>query len=221
MKLILATESPRRAEIMRAAGFEFETLAPNVDETRHRGEAPADYVRRLAEAKARTIAGKIAGGDAAAAGEKIAETTVIVGADTVVVLDGEILGKPADQAAARAMLKRLSGRSHEVHSGVALLRLPDGATRILEEVTLVEFAAMTPAEINDYVASGEPEGKAGAYAIQGRGGKFVRRLGGSYFNVMGLPLAPLYEALRAMGLDVDASIIPVKDTYELWNERIR
>lgn len=204
---------------MRAAGFEFETLAANVDETRNRGEAPADYVRRLAEAKVRTIAKKIADGNPGAAGEKIAETTVIIGADTVVVLDGEILGKPGDAAAARAMLKRLSGRSHEVHTGFALLRLPDGATRILEEVTLVEFATLTPTEIENYVASGEPEGKAGAYAIQGLGGRFVRRLGGSYFNVMGLPVARLYEELRTMGLDVDASIIPVKDTYALWNER--
>lgn len=226
---------------MRAAGFVFEVRAANVDEARHGGEAPADYVRRLAEAKARTVAGKIAASNPVTGGphENVAsgglgdgkmpagtpallsETTVIIGADTVVVLEGEILGKPADDAAARAMLTRLSGRSHEVHSGMALLRLPDGALRLLEEVTLVDFSVITPSEIDDYVATGEPSGKAGAYAIQGIGGRFVRRLGGSYFNVMGLPISRLYEELRVMGLDEDSTTVHVKDTYTLWNERTR
>jgi septum formation protein len=215
MKLILASGSPRRAEIMRGAGFVFEACAAKVDEARHTGEAPADYVRRLAQEKARSAAAKFP-----EAGSQ--ETTVIIGADTVVVLEGEILGKPAGAAEARAMLNRLSGRSHEVHTGMALLRLPDGAMRILEEVTLVEFAPMTAREIEDYVASGEPCDKAGAYAVQGLGGRFVRRLGGSYFNVMGLPVARLYEELKAMGIEADAlSPAAVKDTYTLWNERVR
>jgi septum formation protein len=215
MKLILASGSPRRAEIMRGAGFVFEACATKVDEARHPGEAPADYVRRLAQEKARAAAAKFP-----EAGSQ--ETTVIIGADTVVVLEGEILGKPAGAAEARAMLNRLSGRSHEVHTGMALLRLPDGAMRILEEVTLVEFAPMTAREIEDYVASGEPCDKAGAYAVQGLGGRFVRRLGGSYFNVMGLPVARLYEELKAMGIEADAlSPAAVKDTYTLWNERVR
>lgn len=200
---------------MRGAGFVFEACATKVDEARHAGEAPADYVRRLAQEKARVAAAKFP-----EAGSQ--ETTVIIGADTVVVLEGEILGKPAGAAEARAMLKRLSGRSHEVHTGMALLRLPDGAVRILEEVTLVEFAPMTAREIEDYVASGEPCDKAGAYAVQGLGGRFVRRIGGSYFNVMGLPVARLYEELLAMGIEADAlSPAAVKDTYTLWNERVR
>jgi septum formation protein len=213
MKLILASASPRRAEIMRLAGFVFETIPADVDETRKGGEAPADYVRRLADAKARTAAKKIAG-------DEVTKTTIVIGADTVVVLEGEILGKPAGEAEARAMLHRLAGRSHEVHTGMALLRLPDGAARILEEVTLVDFAPMTQREIDDYVASGEPSGKAGGYAIQGLGGRFVRRVSGSYFNVMGLPVARLYEELLAMGVEADA-LAPnaVKDTYTLWNER--
>jgi len=215
MKLILASESPRRADIMRGAGFVFEACATKVDEARHGGEAPADYVRRLAQEKARAAAAKFP-----EAGSQ--ETTVIIGADTVVVLEGEILGKPAGAAEARAMLNRLSGRSHEVHTGMALLRLPDGAMRILEEVTLVEFAPMTAREIEDYVASGEPCDKAGAYAVQGLGGRFVRRIGGSYFNVMGLPVARLHEELLAMGIEADAlSPAAVKDTYTLWNERVR
>ena len=213
MKLILASESPRRAEIMRSAGFIFETIPADVDETRKGGEAPADYVRRLADGKARTAAKKIAD-------NVVTKTTIVIGADTVVVLEGEILGKPAGEAEARAMLHRLAGRSHEVHTGMALLRLPDGAARILEEVTLVEFAPMTQREIDDYVATGEPAGKAGGYAIQGLGGRFVRRVSGSYFNVMGLPVARLYEELLAMGVEADA-LAPgaVKDTYTLWNEK--
>jgi septum formation protein len=213
MKLILASASPRRAEIMRSAGFVFEICAADVDEARKGGEAPADYVRRLADAKARTAARKIAG-------NQVADTTVVIGADTVVVLEGEILGKPVGEAEARTMLRRLSGRSHEVHTGMALLRLPDGAARVLEEVTLVDFASMTTSEIDDYVATGEPSGKAGAYAVQGRGGRFVRRISGSYFNVMGLPVARLYEELLAMGIEADAlSPNAVKDTYTLWSER--
>jgi septum formation protein len=213
MKLILASASPRRAEIMRSAGFVFETIPAGVDETRKGGEAPADYVRRLADSKARTAAKKIAGSE-------VTKTTIVIGADTVVVLEGEILGKPCGKTEARAMLHRLAGRSHEVHTGMALLRLPDGAARILEEVTLVDFAPMTEREIDDYVATGEPAGKAGGYAIQGFGGRFVRRVSGSYFNVMGLPVARLYEELLAMGVEADA-LAPnaVKDTYTLWNER--
>ncbi len=224
---------------MRSAGFVFEICTADVDEARKGGEAPADYVRRLADAKARTAARKIAGPNSGVTspvdtpevgdfgGRKmpagtpaLLETTVIIGADTVVVLEGEILGKPAGEAEASAMLKRLSGRSHEVHTGMALLRLPDGAARILEEVTLVDFAPMTRREIEDYVATGEPSGKAGAYAIQGLGGRFVRRVSGSYFNVMGLPVARLYEELLAMGIEADA-LAPnaVKDTYTLWSER--
>lgn len=239
MKLILASASPRRAEIMRAAGFVFEICAADVDESRKAGEAPADYVRRLAEEKARTVARKVDGGGTSStspAGSSVPgemggrqmpagtpavlENTIVIGADTVVVLDGEILGKPAGDAEAGAMLKRLSGRSHEVHTGMALLRLPDGAARVREEVALVEFAAMTAREIADYVATGEPSGKAGAYAVQGLGGRFVKRINGSYFNVMGLPVARLYEELLAMGIEADAlSPNAVKDTYALWKER--
>ena len=198
---------------MRSAGFVFEICDADVDESRKGGEAPADYVRRLADTKARTAAKNIVGNE-------VTETTVVIGADTVVVLEGEILGKPAGEAEARAMLHRLASRSHDVHTGMALLRLPDGAARVLQEVTLVEFAPMTQREIDDYVATGEPSGKAGAYAIQGLGGRFVRRVSGSYFNVMGLPVARLYEELLAMGIEADAlSPNAAKDTYAIWKER--
>ena len=192
MKLVLASGSPRRAEILRAAGFSFEVLAAGVDETLRPGEAPADYVRRLAEAKARAAAKIFSAAEPSA-------VAMFIGADTTVVANGAILGKPESPASAREMLERLSGRTHEVYTGVALLRLPGGTVHVFEEVTKVEFARMSTEEIAEYISSGEPFGKAGGYAIQGLGGKFVKRIEGCYFNVMGLPLARLYAELREMG----------------------
>jgi septum formation protein len=192
MKLVLASGSPRRAEILRAAGFSFEVLAAGVDETLLPGEEPGDYVRRLAEAKARAAAHTFFA-------REPSTVALLIGADTTVVANGAILGKPESRASAREMLERLSGRRHEVYTGVALLSLPGGSVHVFEEVTKVEFARMSAEEIAEYIASGEPFGKAGGYAIQGLGGKFVKRIEGCYFNVMGLPLSRLYEELRQFG----------------------
>lgn len=188
-KLILASSSPRRAEILRNAGFAFEVVSAHIDETRRPNERPADYVRRLAEEKARTVARQVANGAAS-------DSTFIVGADTVVVIDTEILGKPSSTANAREMLRRLSGKTHEVYTGLAVLQGNGSAIRTAVETTRVTFAAISETEIEDYIATGEPFDKAGAYAIQGQGGKFMPHIEGCYFNVMGLPLAHLYAILR-------------------------
>ena len=194
MKLILASASPRRAEILTAAGFPFEVVPTTTDESRRPGEAVETMVERLAEAKAR----------AAASLRSASEAAIIIGADTVVELDGDFLGKPGTPEAARAMLARLSGRSHRVLTGLALVRvMPSGAPPLTMhselEGTRVWFAPLTAEEIRDYVATREPLDKAGAYAVQGFGGRFVERIEGCYFNVVGLPLARLYRMLRDLG----------------------
>jgi len=186
MRLILASASPRRAEILRDAGIAFEAVATEVDEARRNAEPVTALVRRLAEAKARAAAARVSG------------EAIVIGADTEVVVDGSVLGKPADAADSRRMLKLLSGQTHEVITGLALLRLPDGELRVEHEITQVTFAPLNEQEIDAYIACGEPFGKAGAYGIQGRGGRFVTRVGGCYFNVVGLPLARLYRLLREL-----------------------
>ncbi len=190
MRLILASASPRRAEVLRNAGIPFQTLTTGVDESHGQEEPPEELVRRLADAKARSAAAQLAG---------VGDPVIVVGADTEVVVDGLVLGKPASAEAARAMLRRLSGRTHSVITGLAAMRLPDGAERTEHETTLVTLAPLTAKEIDDYVASGEAFDKAGAYAIQGRAGRFVTRVEGCYFNVVGLPLARLYRILRELG----------------------
>lgn len=193
LRLILASASPRRAEVLRDAGLPFTAMPAHVDESRGLNESPVEFVRRLAEAKARVAAARMSG----------AEPAIIVGADTAVVLDEMagrlVLGKPASAEEARAMLRRLSGRTHEVMTGLALVRGPDGATRVGCETTRVSFAPLSEDELDEYVASGEPFDKAGAYAIQGRGGRYITRVEGCYFNVVGLPLAMLYAMLRELG----------------------
>jgi septum formation protein len=175
--LVLASQSPRRAEILRQAGIPFVVRAAPLDETPLSQETPEDYVRRLAEAKARAVP---AGPD-----------EIVLGADTTVVVDREILGKPADAADARRMLALLSGRRHEVMTGICLRR---GEGQICDHaVTAVWFAPMTAREIEDYVATGEPMDKAGAYAVQGAASKFIPRIEGCYYNVMGLPIALVYR----------------------------
>jgi len=162
-----------------------------VDETRWNGETPAHLVRRLANAKAAAAAGRVSG------------AAIVLGADTEVVVDGEVLGKPVADLDARDMLRRLSGRVHEVVTGLELIRLPDRATRSELEVTRVTFAALSADEINSYVATGEPFDKAGGYAIQGRAGRFITRVEGCYFNVVGLPLSRLCRALLELGWSPD------------------
>ena len=189
MKLVLASASPRRAEILRNAGIAFETHAPILDESRRSGELRADYVRRLALAKAR----------AAASSQREAADCLFIGADTVVVAADEVLGKPESPEDARRMLCLLSGTVHEVHTGLAVVRRPGAMEAVVEEITRVTFAPLSEEEIESYIATGEPFDKAGAYGIQGIGGRYVTRIEGCYFNVMGLPLARLWLLLRELG----------------------
>jgi septum formation protein len=187
MKLILASASTRRAEILRDAGFSFVVLSSAVDETPFPGESPNEHVQRLAEAKAELVAARAVG------------PAIVIAADTVIALDGLILGKPRSTDDARHMLEKLSGRTHSVVTGVALIRLPDAARRTFVESTLVHFAALSSEEIIRYLATGEPHDKAGSYAIQGHAGRFIPRVEGCYFNIVGLPLSRLYHALGDLG----------------------
>jgi septum formation protein len=189
MKLILASASPRRAEILSDAGIIFQSLPVNVDETPRAGESAESMCRRLAEEKAQAALKRL---------PKSGEV-IVVAADTTVEVDGEILGKPASAEDARQMLRRLSGKTHHVLTALALIRLPDGAARSDLESTAVRFAALSAQEIDEYVATGEPMDKAGAYAIQERAGRFIERVEGCYFNVVGLPLARLYRNLKELG----------------------
>jgi septum formation protein len=196
MKLILASASPRRAQILCDAGIRFDVLSADIDESRLPGEPGEAMVRRLAESKARAAWPRAA---AAADADAAGEPCVVIGADTVVEIGGDVLGKPGTAEAARAMLQRLSGTRHRVLTGLAMLRVPDGAARVDVASTDVWFAAMTQDEIAEYVATGEPLDKAGAYGIQGFGGRFVERIDGCYFNVVGLPLALVYRTLKELG----------------------
>jgi septum formation protein len=181
--LILASASPRRAELLRQAGIAFEVMPADVDESTVAGERPADYVRRLAEAKAMAVAGRVGG-------------ALVLAADTTVVAGGEILGKPVDIADARRMLRALSGRTHDVLTAVTLGRRSPAVLETDVAITTVEFASVSEAEIEWYVGTGEPMDKAGAYAIQGLASRFVTRIAGSYSNVVGLPVALVYALLR-------------------------
>lgn len=174
--LILASASPRRRELLAQAGFVFEVRPAHVPEDPRAGEDPIAYVTRLAREKAQAVYKEI--GDAEA---------VVLGADTTVVLDDEILGKPEDAADAARMLRRLSGRSHRVMTGIAVVTADQA--QVAAEVTAVRFLTLSDEEIAAYVATGEPMDKAGAYAIQGRAARWIPRIEGDYFNVVGLPLA--------------------------------
>jgi septum formation protein len=191
LKLILASASPRRAEILRNAGIRFEICSTGVDESRLDNESPGDYVRRLALAKVFSAAEK---------NPSLGADVLIMGADTVVVVDSAILGKPASGDDAKRMLRRISGRVHEVHTGLALVQTSGMQQRVVEEITKVHFARLSDHEMEDYLATREPFDKAGAYAVQGMGGRYVTRIEGCYFNVMGLPLARLWTLLREFGL---------------------
>jgi septum formation protein len=187
MKLILASASPRRAEILRDAGMTFTVMSSAVDETPIPVESPNDHVHRLASAKAELVAARSIG------------PAIVIGADTVVVLDGQIIGKPRSAEDARRTLELLSGRTHSVVTGVMLIRLPDAERRGFVETTQVQFSAISPEEISRYLATDESYDKAGAYAIQGRAGRYIPRIEGSYFNVVGMPLSRLWQELMALG----------------------
>ena len=184
VRLILASASPRRAELLRAAGYAFEIVPADIDESAGPGELPENYVRRAAAEKARAVL-------------RQCPDCVVLAADTTVVVDGAMLGKPSDDEDARQMLARLSGRAHRVLTGVVIAG--EGREAGAVASTLVRFAVLTPADIDWYVASGEPCDKAGAYGVQGLASRFINGIEGSYSNVVGLPVALVHTLLAGQG----------------------
>jgi septum formation protein len=184
--VVLASSSPRRHQLLGQLGVEFDVRSPDIDETPFDGEHPVDYVRRLARGKAAAI--------------EVDASVLVIAADTTVDVDGEILGKPESDDVTRQMLRRISGRTHRVHTGIAA-RLGD---RVVDDVTttLVTMAPISDAAAAWYIATGEPQDKAGAYALQGAGGVLVESVRGSTSNVVGLPLAPLVALCRTLGVDL-------------------
>jgi septum formation protein len=185
MKLVLGSSSPRRRELLGALNLKFEVESPDVDESRFPDEPPSTYVERIARAKALAVAGI---------------DVVALAADTTVVLEGKVLGKPAHPEEARSMLRRLQGNKHEVITGLAVAA--KGETHSITDSTEVEMLPMTDHEIASYVASGEPMDKAGAYALQGEGGIFVKRVIGSPSTVVGLPVHQLPRLLGRVGVEL-------------------
>jgi septum formation protein len=197
MRLVLASGSPRRAELLRAAGYDFDVVVTDVDESIRTGEKAELYVRRLAAEKSAAAlrGGRGPGGRGGPEGPPHTRP-IILGADTVVVVDGEILGKPRDDAHGEAMLRLLSGKRHMVVTGVSLRHGAYELGRV--EQTSVYFRVLSAAEVAWYVASGEGRDKAGAYAIQGLASRFIPRIEGSYANVVGLPVAAVAELLTSL-----------------------
>jgi septum formation protein len=187
MKLLLASDSPRRSELLRNAGFDFEVCPSGVDEGEPApGELPEEYARSVARAKAlRVAAGSPPG-------------SLVLSADTIVTLEGSILGKPHGPHDATRMLRRLSGQTHKVITAICLVRAPSQIVALNHESTFVTFGELSEDDIRAYVASNEPFGKAGAYAIQGLASKFVRSISGCYFNVVGLPISLLHDILKKL-----------------------
>jgi septum formation protein len=203
--LILASASPRRRELLTQAGLKFTAAAANLNEDRLPDEAAAAYVQRLAEEKAQAVwnAHRSLGFNTDADTDTVDDPLIVLGADTCVVCDGHILGKPTDTADARRMLEMLSGRTHAVLTGLAAVT----GHKVLRdvEITQVTFNQLNDAEIARYIASGEPLDKAGAYAIQGYAARWIPRIEGCYFNVMGLPIA------RTVALLAEAEAVPAVD----------
>ena len=188
-KFILASASPRRAHILETLGLDFETVRTDVDETPQESEAPSALVLRVARAKVAEAAPRFSSG-------------LVIGADTVVVIDGRPLGKPADADEAREMLRMLSGRWHAVMTGLVIRDVAGGRELAEHDKTLVRFRELSDAEIDAYVESGEPLDKAGSYAIQGRAMLFVEEIAGNYQTVVGLPVTLLQRMVRRLGADV-------------------
>lgn len=188
MKIILASQSPRRKELLERMGIQdFETISPNVDESAFHGLPPEELVRRLSAEKAAAVAGKVG------------EGAIVIAADTVVALEGAVLGKPADELDAFKMLSALSGVRHQVYTGVTVCR--GGEKQTAHEVTDVTFRELSEREIEDYISTGEPMDKAGAYGIQGYGALLIQGISGDYYNVMGLPVCRLSGMLSRFGVD--------------------
>ncbi len=191
MKLILASNSPRRRQLLALLGWDFQIVPAEVDESTREGEPPSDYVRRLAASKARAVS------------TKIASDAVIIAADTTVVDGDEILGKPVDRFDAERMLRQLRGRNHQVLSALAVNREAEKVLRVDSCITDVPMRNYDDAEMQAYIASGDPMDKAGAYAIQHAGFHPAEELTGCYANVVGLPLCHLTRTLRKMGIVSD------------------
>lgn len=187
-RIILASQSPRRADLLRMLGLTFETMPADIDETYRAGEQPAPHAERLAREKTRTIAARV-------------PDAVIIGSDTVVVVDGEVLGKPGDHDEAVRMLMRLQGREHEVATGIAVC--VQGTLRSAVERVRVRFRPFNVALAGAYAATGEPMDKAGAYGIQGFGATLVEKIEGDFFAVMGLPICRMIELWESAGLTYD------------------
>jgi len=185
-RILLASASPRRSELLRQVGITHAIRPVDIDESVHDGEAPSAYVLRLAQAKAAALWRQLAA----------AERRPVLAADTTVALEGEIFGKPASLEEARVMLGRLSGRTHEVHTAIAVLHEGGAAARVSSSA--VTFRGLTPAEIDWYWHTGEPADKAGGYAVQGRAAAFISHIAGSYSGIMGLPLYETWELLAPL-----------------------
>lgn len=187
--IVLASSSPRRKQLLEQIGVDFIVDPSTIDEVIPEGVSPSQLVQILALQKARDVAAGYSEG-------------LIVGADTIVVVDGAVLGKPKDNQDAFAMLSSLQGKEHQVYTGIALINSSNNVFDTGYECTKVYFNSMTEDEINGYIASGETAGKAGAYGIQGLGSIFINRIEGCYFNVVGLPLSRLYIMLQRQGIDL-------------------
>ena len=201
MKLVLASASPRRADLLRAAGYAFETLAVDLDERVNPGEAPSNYVARLAREKSAAAMQRfVARAQTACHGPErdAVHDVIVLGADTSVIVDGEILGKPRDDADGVAMLRKLSGRRHDVLTGISLRTSAGEWGRV--ETTGVYMTELTAEDVAWYVASGEGRDKAGGYAVQGLASRFIPRIDGSYSNVVGLPVAAVSMLLHEVAV---------------------
>ncbi|MDJ0665094.1 MAG: Maf family protein [Acidimicrobiia bacterium] len=192
-QFVLASGSPRRRLLLTAAGYRFDVISPDIDESRTKGERAEEYVVRMAQEKADAVA------------ERVPTGTILLGFDTAVVLADRILGKPADEAEATAMLLSLAGRTHTVYTGYSLVRAGEGFAASGVDASRVTMRPVNPAEAAEYAATGEPLDKAGAYALQGRGREFVSKVEGAKSTVIGLPLEHVVDALTRSG------VLPVHD----------
>ena len=195
MRLVLASASPRRRQLLETLSLDFDVVPAGVDETRFQGEPPTAYVERIAESKARAV---------------LEPGRVVIGCDTTVVHEGKVLGKPSHPEEARSMLRRLEGDVHEVFTGIAVGGFEDDRAVLhsVVDVAEVEFLPLTDGEIRDYVATGEPMDKAGSYALQGLGGVFIKRIKGSPFTVIGMPIHLLPRLISAVGADMTFFRVP-------------
>ncbi|MFD2612566.1 Maf family protein [Paenibacillus gansuensis] len=192
--LVLASSSPRRRELIENLKLPYEVTASHVDESTPEGTAPSDIVEMLSVRKAEAVASLLSAGEA---GKRI-----VIGSDTIVVLDGEVLGKPEDEEDAFRMLSRLQGRSHQVYTGICCIAVDTGQREVAHRITEVEMKNLSGDRIRSYIATGEPSDKAGSYGIQGIGATLIEKINGDYFNVVGLPVALLSDMLERFGVEV-------------------